>query len=506
VRLPTSPETDRFTSPPGRPRDIAGPVFAHYRGAERFYRFPLTAPWSHLALIGVLLALLLFLAPKVWRHCQAEHLALNPTLENLQRAIALEPDRAEYHDLLGRLYLFSLSNYDPQLAAESLQRAVRLNPQVAGYWLDLATAYDSLGRKKDSVECVETARRYDPLNPQIAWTRGNIRAEAGDIPGALEAWRQALLEQPDDLDLGLDLAWKVAPDTKLLLDHIVPSTNQADFRFLDFLTRGRMGQPELVWNRIIARGQPFPPRLANEYFYGLLFKSGAETVPGRVEIAKKAWRQLLHMVAASNLSAPSEGGDDREGSSNRAAESDASSASNLDSAPSASNLMTNGGFEAEMLNMGFDWTWSSPNGAALVWDQSVVQEGRRSARIDFDGRESLVFAGLEQVIPVEPGHHYRLTSHLRAERIQGGAGICLSVARLNANPNDQPLAHGQELFQTLGWVPDTVEFTAPQQTYLMKVRVQRSIRAGLRSKVSGSFGLDNVVLRDAGSAPQRGKS
>jgi tetratricopeptide (TPR) repeat protein len=502
--LPTFLETDRFTSLQGRPRDIAGPVFAHDRDAERFYRFPLTAPWARLTLIGALLVLLLFLAPRVWRHSLAEHLALNPTLENLQRAIALEPDRAEYHDLLGRVYLFSLSNYDPQRAADSLQRAVKLNPQVAGYWLDLATAYDSLGRKKDSVECVETARRYDPLNPQIAWTRGNIRAEAGDIPGALEAWHQALLEQPDDLDVGLDLAWKVSPDTQLLLDHLVPATNQADFRFLDFLSRGRMGQPELVWNRIIARGQPFPPRLAFQYFYGLLFKSGAETIPGRTEIARKAWRQLLHMVAASNLSAATEGGEDRDAPSTGAAAPE-TNASNADNAPSANNLLTNGGFEAEMLNMGFDWTWSSPKGAALVWDQSVVQEGRRSARIDFDGTESLVFAGLQQVIPVEPGHHYRLTSHLRAERIQGGAGICLSVARLSAEPNDQPLAHGQELFQTLGWVPDTIEFTAPQQIYLVKLGVQRVLRAGFRSKVSGSFGLDNVVLRDVGSAPQRGK-
>jgi tetratricopeptide (TPR) repeat protein len=497
----------------GRPGGVAGPVLAHYRDAKRFYRFPLSAPWAHLVLIGTLLVVLLFLAPKVWRHSQAERLALLPTLENLQRAVALEPDRAEYRDQLGRIYLFSLSNYDPQRAAESLQRAVELNPAVAEYWLDLATAYDSLGRKKDSVECVETARRHDPLNPQIAWATGNVRAEAGDLPGAMEAWRQAILEQPDQLGVGLDLAWKIAPDTQILLDHLVPPTNESDFFFLNFLARGKMGKPELVWNRIIARGQPFPPGMARVYLQDFLLRDLSSPDQRRkVETAEKVWSQLMHMIATSKVSPedgeaetrPPDGGESKRVALDGAGESGGQL--RLDGAgdTGTGNLMQNGGFESEILNMGFDWIWDAPQGATLLLDQRVFQEGRRSARIDFDGSESLIFVGLRHLVPVEPGHHYRLTSYLRGEGIKGGVGIRLEVAEAWVNEITEPLAHGREVFQTAGWVPDSIEFTVPPKTYVLSVRVLRDLRGIHKSRLSGVFWLDNAVLQDIGSSPPRG--
>ena len=472
---------------------------AHYRDAERYYRVPLTAPWARLALGGALAALLLFLAPKVWRHSQAERLVQKATLESIQRAIALEPDRAEYRDMLGRVYLFSLTSYDPKLAADSLQRAVQLNPAVAEYWLDLATAYDSLGRKKDSVECVETARRHDPLNPKIAWSTGNIRAEAGDIPGALDAWRDAIEGDSTKTGVGLDLGWKLAGDTKVLLDHLVPRTNEADLAFLDYLCERHIGKPELVWDRMIARGQPFPPKRATNYFYWLLLTSPESERRSNVETAKKVWRQLLHMIASSSA-VDGEGAPILEGESGHALR-----------VSGGGNLINNPGFESTMLNMGFDWTWSSPKGALLVLDESVVKDGRRSARIDFDGTQSMIFAGLGQMVPVEPGHRYRLTSNLRGERIQGGAGIRLEVVDARVDEIAVPIAHGQEVFQTDGWVSDSFDFTAPPKIYLIAVRVQRNLRGAITSKLSGVFWLDNVVLRDldspaSTSAPTKGRA
>jgi hypothetical protein len=414
----------------------------------------------------------------------------------LQRAIALEPDRAEYRDMLGRSYLFSLTSYDPKLAAESLQRAVQLNPAVAEYWLDLATAYDSMERKKDSVECVETARRHDPLNPRIAWSTGNIRAEAGDIPAALEAWRQAMEEEPGHIAEGLDLGWKIAPDTQLLLERLVPPDNDSDFAFLNFLTAREMGQPELVWNRLIARGQPFPPKMAAGYFEYLLTKSPEAHQQHNVEIAKKDWAQLLHMIASSST----ESGSTESGPDAGADGAESGGARPLETYPnSADNLITNGGFESALLNMGFDWTWDSLPGTVLVLDQTMAQQGRRSARIDFDGTESLIFTGLRQVVPVQPGRHYRLTAYVRAERIKGGAGIRLEVANPRRDQHLPPLAYGQEVFQTTGWVKDSIEFTAPAKTYLVSVQVERDLREAHPTKLSGIFWLDNVVMRE--SAP-----
>jgi hypothetical protein len=348
-----------------------------------------------------------------------------------------------------------------------------------------------MGRKKDSVECVETARRHDPLNPRIAWSTGNIRAEAGDIPAALDAWRQALEEEPGQIPEGLDLGWKIAPDTRLLLDRLVPANNNADFTFLDFLISHQGGQPELVWNRVMARGQPFPPNLATNYFDYLLSGSPEANRQQEVEKAKKAWAQLMHMIASSNAAS----GADPSADSGADAESGAPRPLEMQ-AGSANNLMTNGGFESTMLNLGFDWTWAGFPGTGLVLDQTLAQEGRRSARIDFDGTASLIFTGLRQVVPVQPGHRYRLTAEVRAERIKGGAGIRLEVANPRVDHHIPPLAHGQEVFQTTGWVKDSLEFTAPPKTYLVAVQVERDLREANPTKLSGVFWLDNVVMRE----------
>jgi hypothetical protein len=481
--------------PPGR-GGPTGPVLVHVRDAERFYRLPLKAPWAHIALTGALLWLLVFLIPKVWRHFEAQRLSLNPTLENVQQAIALEPDRAEYRYQLGRIYLFSLTSYDPQLAIQPLRRAVELNPSVAEYWLDLASAYDSLGKKAEAVECVETARRHDPRNPHLSWATGNIRAEAGEVPLALEAWRDAILEQPDQMGLGLDLAWRLAPDTQLLLDHLVPPNTDADLRFLEFLIHGNFGEPALVWNRIVARGQPFPPRLAERYFHNFLVPDPDPAVLHRnMEVGTKSWSEMVHLLASGSASPVQDGG------------------SSAGRAPGASightdgNLVNNSGFELEMLNIGFDWTWDAPKGASLRLDETVFKEGRRSARIDFDGSENLVYCGLHQYIPVSPGHRYRLDSFLRAERIKGGAGIRLEIGGISNHFDAEPHAHGREVFDTSTWVADSFEFTVPAATYLVLLRVQRAVGTQ-QSKVAGSFWLDNVVLRDVesstGDSPQRG--
>ncbi|GEM_PF-901566 len=472
----------------GRPGGKSQPVLQHHRAAETYYRVPLRGPVAYLALSGALIGLLWFLAPKVWRHSKAARLASDPTIENLQRAISLEPDRAEYRDMLGRQYMFSLDSYDPQRAVDTLRVAVQLNPGVAEYWMDLATAYDSLGRKKDSVECVNIARSHDPRNPQVAWTTGNIRAEAGDIPSALDAWKQAIEEDPSRELAAIDLGWKLIPDTRLLLDHLIPPDNDSDFGFLSFLAGNQRGEPELVWNRIMARRQPFAPKLASPYFDFLLFKSPADQLK-RSRAAKRDWAQMMQLLAT--VPSPEGATDENPGARPPAAES-------------AGNLINNGGFESAILDFGLDWTWAQTPGVMLTFDPSIVQEGRLSARFNFDGTAKIINVGLEQAVPVEPGHRYRVTSYLRAEGIQGGVGVRMEVGDTHLDLRMPPLAHGHEVSQTSDWVADTFEFTAPAKTALVLVGPARDLRSTtVSTTLAGTFWLDNVTMRDVtGSAEE----
>ena len=442
-------------------RGDSGPVLSPVRDAEIFYRFSLRYPFGHAAVVGVLLFVLWFLGPKVWRHMTTERLAATPTLQNLNEAVRLEPDRAEYRNQLGFYYLNPAQHYDPAKARANFLRATELNPAVAVYWLNLANAYQDQGLAKEAEQCVKIALQHDPRNPQLAWLSGNMKAVAGDIPGGLEDWRDSILGDPTNTHFAFDRGWRLTPDTQTLLEHLVPPNNKTDFQFLDFLSSTDRGDPNLVWKRIVARNQPFDPAMAASYLEWLLKpRSNFAAWRQNVQKGREVWTGIVH-------------------------------------APKSDNLVYDGGFEGALLDLGFGWRPQQPAGVSLVMDYSTYQEGRRSLRIDFDKVDNVVLVPVHQLVPVEPLHRYRLTAQIRAERITGG-----SPPRLAARPaaSADPYVQGQEVFQTKGFIEDRIEFVAPIGNPLVTVAVERRPSHKLNPRISGTFWVDDIVLKDLGPA------
>jgi hypothetical protein len=436
-------------------------VLSPVRDAEIFYRFTLQYPFGHALVVVVLLFVLWFLAPKVWRHMTTERLAASPTLENLTEAIHLEPDRAEYRNQLGFYYMNPAEHYDPAKARANFLRATELNPAAAEYWLNLANAYQDQGLAKEAEKCVRIALQHDPRNPQLAWLSGNMKVVAGDIPGGLEDWRDSILGDPTNTHFAFDRAWRLTPDTQTLLDHLVPPGDKTDFQFLDFLATNDRGDPNLVWKRILSRNQPFDPALAASYMEWLLKpRSSLALWRQNVQKGREVWSEILH-------------------------------------APKTDDLIYDGGFEEALLNMGFGWREQHSDGVSLVMDYNKYQEGRRSLRIDFDKMDNLKLIPIYQVVPVEPLHRYLLTAQIRAEGITGGSPPRLAVM---PSASAEAYALGQETFQTKGFIEDRVEFVAPAGSPLATLAVMRAPSHKLSPKIGGSFWVDNVVLRDLGPA------
>ena len=443
------------------------------RDAEIFYRFSLRTPWGQIAVTSVIVFVLWFLAPKVWRHMTTERLSSTPTLNNLTQATHLEPDRAEYRNQLGTLYLLSTESYNPGKAVENFRLATELNPAVAQYWMNLSRAYEAQGRSKEAAKCVKTALLHDPRNPLLAWISGNTKMMAGDIPGGLEAWRDSILGDRANVHFAFDRGWRLTQNTQTLLDHLVPPDNESDSWFLDYLAVNDHGDPTLVWQRILNRGQPFNAKRTASYMSWLL-QPRADIGQWRqgVHTATRVWPDILRL------------GLGRDGS-------------NYLSGKEKGNLITNGGFEQELLNMGFDWRWTEFPNINMVMDSTVYQEGRRALRIDFNDSDNVKFDGLKQFVAVEPGHHYRLTAQIKADRITGGSSPRLVV--LNPS-NGLPLAEGREVFQTREFIEDRLEFTVPRDIPLAIVEVRRAFSQKFSPRVKGSFWLDNVAMIDLGAA------
>jgi len=438
----------------------SGLVLSPVRDAEIFYRFTLQYPFGHALVVGVLLFVLWFLAPKVWRHMTTERLAASPTLENITEAIHLEPDRAEYRNQLGFYYMNPAEHYDPAKARANFLRATELNPAAAEYWLNLANAYQDQGLAKEAEQCVRIALQHDPRNPQLAWLSGNMKVVAGDIPGGLEDWRDSILGDPTNTSFAFDRAWRLTPDTQALLDHLVPPNNKADFQFLDFLSTTDRGDPNLVWKRIVSRNQQFDPGLAASYMEWLLKpRSSFSAWRQNVQKGREVWAEMMHT-------------------------------------PKSDNLIYDGGFESALLDVGFGWR-QHPEGVSLVMDYSTYREGRRSLRIDFDKVDNVGLIPIHQMVPVEPLHRYLLTAQIRAERITGGSPPRLAAMSSAAG---DAYVEGQEVFQTKGFIEDRVEFVAPIGNPLVSVAVARRPSHKLNPRISGTFWVDDVVLKDLGPA------
>ncbi|HEY3038450.1 MAG TPA: tetratricopeptide repeat protein, partial [Pyrinomonadaceae bacterium] len=150
----------------------------------------------------------------------ASRLATIPDPGNLQQAIKLAPSNAEYRELLGRYLAFSGHNLDGAIA--NYQTAVGLNPYVARYWLDLAGAYQVAGRTGEQQESLERAVEADPTTPHVAWEAANFFLVQGDQERALRHFRVVLANDPESVDLALQLCWHATGDANQIINQALP--------------------------------------------------------------------------------------------------------------------------------------------------------------------------------------------------------------------------------------------------------------------------------------------
>src|SRR6202795_1633192 len=219
-----------------------------------------------------------------FRAYYASRLVAVPDQGNLQEAIRLEPANAEYRELLGRYLAFSGQNVDD--AISNYQAAVHLNPYAARYWLDLASAYQVNNRTSEQRDSLERAVAADPTTPHVAWEAANFFLVQGDREKALRHFRVVLANDPEAVDLALQLCWRATGDANQILDQALPRRPDLYLSFLSLLVnRQEVAAAENVWNHLIALNQEFSTKVAFPYFRFLIAKQ-------EVAAAQTAWQQL----------------------------------------------------------------------------------------------------------------------------------------------------------------------------------------------------------------------
>ncbi len=421
---------------------------------------PLVLKSALLRRLLLILELGLFLALAGWagRAYVADVLARTPTSNTLELAAKLDPDNAEYHLKLGRLYQYDVADVQPHKALQHLRRAVELNPYNSQAWLEMATALELQGKTSEAEACLRRAGALAPHVPSLQWSIGTIFLLHGNTDEAFLHFKAVLMGTSEYDQILFDTAWKASGDPDKILSQLIPHRSATEFNYLDYLAAyKRFREASSVWKRIISRREKFSPGLTASYIESLI---GAHEP---VE-AYRVWTDLQNQGLVRTASAGTH-----------------------------ENLLLNGGFEDELLNMGFDWRIVPAEGVYAGLDETTYHSPAHALLVRFAGKGNVDYRHVYQYAKVSPARSYRLQAFMKVEGISTDSGPRLEVR----DPYD-PAAldkFSEDLTGTTnGWTSLMLDFTTGPKTELILVGLSRLPSRKLDNLIAGKVWLDDVRL------------
>jgi hypothetical protein len=406
----------------------------------------------------------------VVRTYAAWRISRKPTVEALRKAISLDPTNADYQLALGRLYLYNIPDIDSSKAMKHLSEAVKLNPQDPQPWLEIGSALNQEGKTSEAEFCLRQADKLAPHSPPYQWSIANFFLLQGNIDETFRHFN-VILQGTGLYNEGIfDTAWKASGDPKKILNEVVPHFFVKEFEYLDYLIRHQhLADAHDVWELIAGGSETFSPDRAALYFDSLI---GAK----QLGEAERVWNDLLRKNVINALYTRQE-----------------------------SNLLLNGSFEENLLNMGFDWRISPTEGVVAGRDQTTFHSPGHSLMLLFDGKQNVFSRNVWQFVPVKPGRAYRLRGFIKTEGITTDSGPRLEV-------RDAYDAHLLEKSSedvtgtSMGWAPLTFDFTIGPKTQLIIVSIARFPSGKLDNLIQGKAWVDDlrmeeVSTRSSGTKP-----
>jgi tetratricopeptide (TPR) repeat protein len=114
-----------------------------------------------------------------------------------EKALALEPEEAEYAIQLGHVYL-ARGKY--REAIDKLNRAISCKPEDWNLWFMLASAYLKAGQLKEALDSSERSLKLNPSSARTLKQSGEIALGLDDKPKAFEYARGAVRIEPKNVE------------------------------------------------------------------------------------------------------------------------------------------------------------------------------------------------------------------------------------------------------------------------------------------------------------------
>ena len=414
------------------------------------------ARWYSFASRILLLISLLFFSYLAVRRAVAAAYFRKGAPNAVQTAMRWDPANPEYYDALGTLMHLYADHPNPDEIVQLYQSATRLSTHDAHFWADLGAGYDWAGRSNDALDAFQHARGLFPNSPEINWRLANFYVRAGKTPEALRTLGMVLQEDRTAGRRVFTLATNATRDRNALLK-MLPPQPPVFFDYLDFLIeKGDIAGAEEVWARVLQLDLPFDIREAFPYVDALIQHA-------EVGQLSKVWSALMQRFPAQ-----------------------------VQRPVQSSNLVTNGGFESDILNGGLDWRVLPIEGAVASRDSVGAFEGEHVLRITFDGSRNIDYGHVFQYVLVQAKTRYRFSGHMRVLGITTQSGIRFQVC--DAHNLGNIFVSSENLVGTSGWSKQQAEFTTSADTRLVLVRVVRPGSGKLDSQIAGTVWIDDVRL------------
>ncbi len=346
---------------------------------------------------------------------------------------------------------------DPQAitqAEAAAEQAVKLSPFSAKNHLLLAAAKGASGDLDAEAAQLHAALALAPNNTQIHWRLANVLLRSGNTEQALGEFRAAITANPSLLPVSLDLLWQIADGDLKILERATGEKTKNRLQLAQFLSqKSRVDDAVHIVQQIDRDTRMTTPEFG-KFVNDLMANS-------QTEAAHRIW---LDTVAENKEQRP---------------------------------LIWNGSFETACPTFlsQFDWHLRSSEYAQLTLDSDVAHEGTKSLRLDFFGRDTTRLSNeIKQTMVLRPGARYRLMCFVRTAKFYSPEGPRVVVSTLDGS---NLIAASQTInLESSDWQQLTLDFSAPAQTPVLLVTVQRIPKATYDEPTKGTLWFDDFTLTE----------
>lgn len=407
--------------------------------------------------IGLLAVMLLCLIGMVFfvKWCLANVVASNAAFGELaELALSLGPNDPQTHYTSAVLLEKTFSADDLPKSLAEYEQATALAPNDFRTWRALGKARGRSGDAAGAEQALRKSLELAPNYSEIRWILGNHLLREGKTPEAFTELRRAAESDPVYVNPAALTAWQIfGGDLQKISQYIGDSAAVKSALAVLLAKEKRFDEAMNTWNSLPADGKKTS------------FKENGDALFDQMLEAKKYRDALLVQSEIGGTSGQS----------------------------FAVGEILNGNFETDVKMTGaslFDWQIEEGVQPQIGVDNSQKSGGNRSLVVVFNSATGRDFRKFSQTVAVEAGKKYSFEMFYKSE-LKTAATVYWEITNVS---DGKILAQTPPISAASDWTNLRTEFTVPQNTEAVVIRLVRETCKNTLCPISGRVWFDDLTL------------